>query len=193
MTKTARHKLPYWAVFSVFFLIFVTLLIVSIISEHKMKLATHPLKYTEYVEHYAEENSLDKYLVYSVIKTESGFQSTAVSNVGAKGLMQMMEPAFDWTKWRMGDDSDTSYEDIFDPETNIKYGTYMLHLLVEELGGVNEALAAYHAGLSKVQGWLADPQYSDDGKTLKTIPTPDTNHYVSKVNKAYETYIDLYN
>ena len=36
-----------------------------------------PLKYSEQVEKYAAEFSLDKYLVYAVISTESGFNATA--------------------------------------------------------------------------------------------------------------------
>ena len=51
----------------------------------------YPVKYQTLVEQYAEEYSLDKYLVYAVIKVESGFDENAVSRVGARGLMQMME------------------------------------------------------------------------------------------------------
>ena len=62
---------------------------------------THPLRYESYVEKYSRENGLDKYLVYAVIKTESGFDPGAVSNVGARGLMQIMEDTFDWVKFRL--------------------------------------------------------------------------------------------
>ena len=82
---------------------------------------THPLRYESYGEKYSRENGLDKYLVYAVIKTESGFDPGAVSNVGARGLMQIMEDTFDWVKFRLGDE-DTRYLDMYDPETNIRYG-----------------------------------------------------------------------
>ena len=80
---------------------------------------THPLRYESYVEKYSRENGLDKYLVYAVIKTESGFDPGAVSNVGARGLMQIMEDTFDWVKFRLGDE-DARYLDMYDPETNIR-------------------------------------------------------------------------
>ena len=89
---------------------------------------THPLRYESYVEKYSRENGLDKYLVYAVIKTESGFDPGAVSNVGARGLMQIMEDTFDWVKFRLGDE-DARYLDMYDPETNIRYGCWLVGYL----------------------------------------------------------------
>lgn len=155
---------------------------------------SHPIHYSTIVESYAAERGIDPYLVYAVIKTESGFQPNAVSSVGARGLMQLMQDAFDWTKFRMGDGSETSYDNMFDPDTNVKFGTYMLKLLLEEYdGNVGTAIAAYHAGRGQVNGWLKDTQYSDDGVTLKSIPIKDTAHYVDKVTRAWESYRELYN
>ena len=74
------------------------------IGERQYSIETHPLKYQTYVEKYAAQNGLDKYLVYAVIKTESGFKTDAVSNVGARGLMQIMEETFDWIKYKRDDD-----------------------------------------------------------------------------------------
>ena len=51
----------------------------------------YPTKYSEYVEKYSEENGLDKYLVYAIIKAESNFNPEATSSSGARGLMQLME------------------------------------------------------------------------------------------------------
>lgn len=45
----------------------------------------YPLKYTNLVQQYASEYGVDENLVYSVIQTESGFDSYAVSEVGAAG------------------------------------------------------------------------------------------------------------
>lgn len=152
----------------------------------------YPIKYNEYVEYYSALNDLDHYFVYAVIKTESGFDEQAVSNVGARGLMQMMEETFDWIKYRMKDTSDITYDDMFSAEYSIKYGTYMLSLLLEEYGSEELALAAYHTGRGNVNSWLDNPLYSDDGVTLKTIPSKATENYISKVMKAYEVYSNLY-
>ena len=81
-----------------------------------------PDEYIPYVEQYAEEFGVPADLVWSVMKTESGFDSSAVSSKGAVGLMQMMPSTFEW----LTDDILREYLGIgmlYDPETNIKYGT----------------------------------------------------------------------
>ncbi len=151
----------------------------------------HPIKYEQYVERYSKEFGLDKYLVYAVIKTESGYDSGAVSNVGARGLMQIMEDSFDWIKFKLGDE-ETVYSDMFYPEDNIRYGCFLLGYLYEEFGNVEAAMAAYHAGRGAVNGWLENPAYSSDGEHLDVIPISDTAHYVDKITTALGTYKELY-
>ncbi len=151
----------------------------------------YPLEYQEYVERYAKENNIDKYLVYAVIKTESGFRPDAVSNVGARGLMQIMEDTFEWIKFKSGD-NDAVYYDMYDAENNIKYGCRLLGYLTEEFGNVEAVAAAYHAGRGNVNEWLADKRYSADGVHLDKIPISDTAHYVSKIQKAINKYVKLY-
>lgn len=152
---------------------------------------SHPMDYKNYVEKYSKEYKVDRYLVYAVIKTESGFKADALSNVGARGLMQIMEDTFDWIKYRMGD-TETAYFDMYDPEINIKYGCWFLGYLTEEFGNVEAVAAAYHAGRGKVNEWLADKNYSKDGVHLDEIPSSDTAHYVSKITKAKDIYVKLY-
>lgn len=152
---------------------------------------THPIKYESYVEKYSRQNGLDKYLVYAVIKTESGFDPAALSNVGARGLMQIMKDTFDWVSYRLEDD-DTRFLDMYDPESNIRYGCWLLGYLYDEFGNVETAMAAYHAGRGKVNEWLEDKAYSADGVHLDVIPTSDTSHYVSKIVRAMGIYKRLY-
>ncbi len=152
---------------------------------------SHPIKYENYVIRYAAQNNIDKHLVYAVIKTESSFDPTAVSNVGARGLMQITEPTFDWIKFKLGD-KETIYHDMFDPKTNIEYGSYLLGYLYDEFGNVETAMAAYHAGRGQVNEWLSDKDISSDGVHLDHIPIPDTAHYVDKIVKALKTYKDIY-
>ena len=54
----------------------------------------YPRKYNDLVEQYAAEYDLDPLLVYSFIRTESGFDPGATSSVDARGLMQMTEETF---------------------------------------------------------------------------------------------------
>ena len=152
----------------------------------------YPRKYSQQVEQWAAEYGLDPLLVYAFIRTESGFDPAATSSVEARGLMQMTEDAFEWVQYRMGDQSGVTYADIFDPEVAIKYGTYMLHLLLTETGDEMLAICSYHAGMGNVSAWLEQENYSKDGKTLDKIPYSDTEWYYNKVSEAKEIYRELY-
>lgn len=150
----------------------------------------YPMKYTEYVEKYSAEYSVDPELVYAVIKTESSFNPDAVSYANAEGLTQIIPETFEWLKMKLGEEDENL--SLFDPETSIKYGTYFLSYLLDEYENTDTAIAAYHAGVGNVNGWLEDKSISPDGKTLNGIPIPETAHYVEKVNKALNIYNNLY-
>ncbi len=150
----------------------------------------YPLGYSDFVERYAKENNLSSSFVYAVIKCESNFQKDAVSNVGAKGLMQIMPDTFDWIKGKLKDEKNEN--EVFEPETNIKYGCYLYGYLTEKYESEAVAIAAYHAGMGNVNKWLKDEKYSKDGKSLKDIPFPTTKKYVSKVLETKKIYEKLY-
>ena len=149
----------------------------------------YPMKYTEYVEKYSAEYGIESELLYAVIKTESSFNPAAVSDASAVGLTQITPETFDWLKSKLGE-SDKSLS-LEDPETSIKYGAFFLGYLTDEFKDTDTALAAYHAGRGRVNGWLNDKSLSQDGKTLNNIPIPETAHYVNKVNRALKIYRNL--
>ena len=153
----------------------------------------YPCEYAEYVEVYAEAYGVPEGLVYAVIRTESGFDSGAVSPAGAVGLMQLMPATFEWLT------DDMLFEHLesgmlHDPETNIKYGTYCLSYLYDRYGDWELALAAYNGGLGNVDKWLEDDRYADaDGEGgLKRIPFKETRQFVARVTDAWEMYERLY-
>jgi soluble lytic murein transglycosylase-like protein len=57
----------------------------------KIEEATHPKTYSAYVRQYSYEFNVPESIVYAVIKVESDFDPYAESDVGARGLMQMMQ------------------------------------------------------------------------------------------------------
>lgn len=191
MIKYAKQKKRGGAAVIIVILVLALLCAAGYFGYKYYEAASHPLKYTDCVERCAAENNIDKYLVYAVIKTESGFDSGAVSNVGARGLMQIMEETFDWISYKLNDD-EAVYADMFDPEQNIRYGCYLLGYLYSEFGNIDATMAAYHAGRGNVNKWLSDSRYSSDGVHLDHIPISDTAHYVDKINKAMDIYIRLY-
>lgn len=148
------------------------------------------MKYTEFVEKYSAEYGIEPELVYAVIKTESSFNPDAVSDADAVGLTQITPETFEWIKTKLGEENNNS--NLHNPETSIKYGAFFLGYLIDEFGNTDTALAAYHAGRGRVNGWLDDKEISPDGKTLSDIPIPETAHYIKKVNKALNIYNNLY-
>ncbi len=153
----------------------------------------YPLPYREYVEKYAAEYGEDPSLVYAVMSTESSFDAEAVSSAGAMGLMQLTDKTFEWAQMRMGtQDKGLTDDDLFKPEINIQYGTYVLHLLREDFDRTATLLAAYNAGRSNVLEWLENSDYSQDGETLVDIPLSETRQYVLKVLQTQERYQQLY-
>ena len=156
-----------------------------------LKKQLYPREYSELVEKYCGMYDIDVNLAYAVIHTESGFDSNAVSHLGACGLMQLMPATFDWLRSKDADHCDR-YTDVFDPETNIRYGILFLSLIAERFEDEQLVIAAYHAGMSRVSSWLSDSSLSTDGKSLCCIPFADTEHYVRKVQRTKRIYEVLY-
>ena len=158
----------------------------------RMDRASHPRpeEYEKYVSKYAAEYRVPEYVIYAVIKNESDFDISAKSSDGAIGLMQIMPSTFEW----LTDLLDESYEAgmLYDPETNIKYGTYYLAYLSTIYSRWSTVYAAYNAGPGAVDGWLTDGRYSKDGVSLDYIPYDETREYVAVVEKSAELYRKLY-
>lgn len=174
-------------------------LIVAIIAHFGMKAYRfiekeylYPTKYSEYIENFAEQNQLQKSLVYAVVKCESGFDSGAVSDIGAKGLMQLTDDTYEWVLSKTTKAKPLE-NDLFVPEKNIQAGCALLRLHLDEFSDESTAIAAYHAGRSKVKEWLQDKNYSSDGITLDKIPYSDTASYVTKVITTKQKYQEIYN
>ncbi len=151
--------------------------------------AMYPTEYEDLVVKYSSENRLEPTLVFAVIRCESGFNKDAMSHKDAHGLMQITPETLEWLVMVEGG---SELPDMYDPEQNIKYGTALLRLHLDEFGNYREMLAAYHAGRGAVNSWLSDPRYSADGKTLDSIPYDDTNDYVNKVLSVKKIYDKLF-
>lgn len=151
----------------------------------------YPIKYQQYVEQYSNEFSVDKNLIYAIIKVESNFDRDAVSVAGAKGLMQLMDDtAADCSK-KAGFDYIIP-ADLYVPEKNIRLGCFYISQLMSVYGDTKLAITAYNGGTGNVDSWLSDPQYSDGNGGLSDIPYEETKNYVKKVLNAFEEYNRLY-
>lgn len=157
----------------------------------KLYKAAYPKKHSETITKYAAEFNIDENILYAVIKTESDFETDVTSNVGARGLTQIMEDTFNWIKTKLHDE-ETTYDDMYLVEHNIRYGAFLIGYLYNEFQSYETAVAAYHAGRTATAKWLDNADYSSNGITLDKIPSSDTGHYVAKVMKSFNMYTKLY-
>jgi hypothetical protein len=117
-------------------------------------------KYEMLVEKYSMLNGLDSELVHAVIQVESGYDFTAVSPAGAKGLMQLMDATAD----------SLGVMNVFDPKENIRAGTaYLAKMLDRYQGDLDLALAAYNAGPTAVDNHKGVPAYKETRNYIKKI------------------------
>ncbi len=167
---------------------------IFVISSHeKIEQWEYPRKYSDLVEYYAGKYDLDERMLYSIIRTESNFNPQAQSNVDARGLMQITEITFDWIKSKIAPSEELTFDDLYDPETNIRFGTYYFSYCLQRYGNdLATAAAAYHSGWGTVDSLLSDSQYSQDGVTLDSFPYTQMQRYVYKVTSAYERYCEIY-
>lgn len=151
----------------------------------------YPLGYVEYVERYATQYGVPPEAVFALIKTESNFDAAAVSDVGAIGLTQLLPDTFLWlTDEVLYDHLEVGM--LYDPETNVRYGTYYLSFLYDRYGSWELAFAAYNAGPGRVSEWLEDDRYADGEGGLKKIPFKETRRHVKKATDTMDVYERLY-
>lgn len=156
-----------------------------------LTITTYPLEYQDLIRRYAGENGLEPAYVASVILAESSYRADAVSSANAQGLMQILPTTGEWIAGKF----DETYVEgcLFDPETSIRYGCWYLGFLMHRYDGdMRCASAAYHQGQGTVDKWLANPEFSKDGKTLDKFDSKATETYVGRILKYYEKYEELY-
>ncbi len=157
----------------------------------------YPSYYWDQIAEAAHDAKVDPYLILSVIRQESFFNSDAVSRVGAVGLMQIMPQTGRKLARSLGV---RPFERnlLFDPDVSIRFGTQFLGDQVRSFQrgpahnlGTALGLAAYNAGPSVTQSWLKRFPYEDQDAFVERIPYKETRLYVKKVLKNLAIYRTL--
>ncbi|HNW87523.1 MAG TPA: transglycosylase SLT domain-containing protein [Candidatus Limiplasma sp.] len=156
---------------------------------------SHPYQYRDLIEREATANNLHPAFVAAIVLNESSFNPKAESDVGARGLMQMMPDTAEWVHGKMGLTDEYSFDQMYDPDTNVHYACWYLAFLSDRFH--NDPIlvsAAFHAGQNTVQNWLNDSRYSQDAQTISLSQMADgpTKTYATRVLKAFATYRRLY-
>ncbi len=117
-------------------------------------------QYMPIIQDAASKFGISENLIKSVIRTESAGKHDAVSPVGAKGLMQLMD----------GTASDMGVEDSLDPKQNIMGGAKYLKYLMDRFENDTEtALAAYNAGPGNVEKYGGIPPFNETQNYVKKV------------------------
>lgn len=142
-------------------------------------------------------------LIHAIVKQESGFSQTALSNVGAIGFMQVMPD----TARHVAQKLKIPYSAqrlATDTEYNVKIGSYYIDSLLERFDGSKIlAIASYNAGPAKTADWIKqfyDPRdygsldnYGNENLDkvvdwIELITYGETRNYVQRVMENLLVY-----
>ena len=124
--------------------------------------AAHP--YAAHIAEASQRFGIPEHWIVAVLRAESAGDVRAVSSAGAMGLMQVMPDTWAGLRVRYG-----LGRDPYDPRDNILAGTAYLREMLDRYGNVAAMLAAYNAGPSRYDEYLA---------TGRTLPA-ETRAYVA--------------
>lgn len=142
----------------------------------------YPLDYRDLIKKYSGERGINPNFTAALIYAESRFNNDSTSGVGASGLMQIMPATGGSIAEEMGE-ANYSPENLYNPDTNIRYGTYYIKGLLDKYNGDKDlALAAYNAGVARADSW------KDTGAALPY----ETVFFVQKVKGTEDMYNKVY-
>ncbi len=171
----------------------------AIVVAHRSEREGIPLIASSYpLPSYPVGDKPERALILGLVRQESGFQHTAVSSAGARGLMQLMPATaaklaraikLVFKRQKTLDNALTH-----DTNLNLKLGSaYLVDLLDKFNGSYILAVAAYNAGPSRVDRWMhefGDPRAHDVDAIdwIESIPFAETRNYVQRVLEGVQVY-----
>ncbi|MBN9344081.1 MAG: hypothetical protein BGO76_06790 [Caedibacter sp. 38-128] len=161
---------------------------------------------THYKEAYPQVNQkkgsslqcLEEAMIHALIRKESKFNPTALSEAGACGMMQVTPSTAKMVAQKLGIPfSETRLRT--DMRYNMLIGTaYLKERLQAYQGSVILTLAAYNAGPGSVKKWIeryGDPRNPEVDATdwVEKIPYGETRNYIQRVLENYVIYQAIFN
>jgi soluble lytic murein transglycosylase len=142
----------------------------------------YPLRYEQVVRGHAHNYRIEPSLLAAVIYQESKFQADVKSSSGAIGLMQLLPATAKGIAVHTGG-SKFVVSDLYNPELNIRYGSWYLRHLIDKYHDERTALAAYNAGQQNVDDWLQQGE---------GIQFSETRAYVDRIERLKHIYHRAY-
>jgi soluble lytic murein transglycosylase len=139
----------------------------------------------------AASHGLDAAFVAALIRQESMFNPLATSPVGARGLMQVMPDL----GGRLAETLAYPVWDpvlLYQPDVSLQLGSFHLQELADQYRRPEHVLAAYNAGVSRVERWSQRLGVDDPEIFTERIPFAETRGYVRAIQRNEEIYRGLY-
>ncbi len=139
----------------------------------------------------AREEGVDPFLVRALIWRESRFNPSIYGTAQEHGLMQVT-PAVGEAWAKANKVPDFKPEDLFDPVTNIRAGTWYLSHALRRWNQADDpvpfALAEYNAGRSNALKWVDPNDPQNANAFLQRITYPSTRKYVEVILEKRAEY-----
>ncbi len=126
--------------------------------------------------------SVDRALIYALMRQESAFHARARSRAGARGLMQLMPGTASYVEKRRfrGPAQDLLYDPVLNLSVGQKYVRYLLE--DEHIGGdLLLMAAAYNGGPGNLRKWKKKARYEDPLMFIESMPARETRIFVERV------------
>lgn len=135
--------------------------------------------------------TVDRALLFALMRQESQFLPDAKSQAGAVGLMQLMPATAHSLATRIGM-TPHGKPDLTDPEVSLTLAQEYIGELTGN-AGIGKSLlliaAAYNSGPAPIQRWLASPELRQDPLLfVESIPSRETRSFTRQVMANYWIY-----
>ncbi|MDX9899502.1 MAG: lytic transglycosylase domain-containing protein [Spirochaetia bacterium] len=136
-----------------------------------------------------KSTGIDEFLLWGLIRSESGFDPQVVSKSGAVGLTQLMPATAEEMAGRLKLESYS----LTDPSDNMSIGSaYFARLLANLDGRVLPAVFSYNGGPTRFKRWEAEYGSLPMDLLLESLSYAETRQYGRNVAHAALSYAALY-
>ncbi len=147
----------------------------------------YPTPYMAEVEDLSKKGGVPPMLAMAIMRQESMFDPDVTSSVRAAGLMQLMPATGERVAAQLG--VAWSEDILFDPSTNIRFGTHYLGGLVSRFpGNLPAAVGAYNGGPHNMKRWLSTHAPVAGDVFVELVPFAQTRNYIRRVLSSYARY-----
>ncbi|MBX7112956.1 MAG: transglycosylase SLT domain-containing protein [Myxococcaceae bacterium] len=151
----------------------------------------YPRAFRESVEELSTQAKIDPYFTWSIMRRESAFRPEVLSAADARGLMQVIPPTARAIAQALKLEQPAP-DDLYNPQLNVRFGTWYLSALWERFGHPVLVAAAYNAGPTPVLRWASARGALPLDEWVEEISIKETRAYVKQVAADLFIYRALY-